>query len=241
MSIPRNSLLGSLWFQVLFATVAGIFCGHFAPAFSLNLKTLGDVFISLMRMVIAPVIFCSLVHGIAGMGEMRRVGRIAIKTLGYFLVITLAALIIALVAVNLWRPGVGMNVDLQSIDTHAISSYVAQGREQSVSSFLTSIVPDSFVGAFAQPNVIQVLVVSVLFAFALMLVGDQARPVLNLIGALNQIFYRMVGLIMRAAPLAAFGAIAFTVSKFGAGSLLKLGELIVEFYVVSLFFVVAVL
>jgi aerobic C4-dicarboxylate transport protein len=241
VTTQKSSLIGSLWFQVLVGTLAGVVCGYLAPAFSLNLKTLGDLFISLMRMVIAPVIFCSLVHGIAGMGEMRRVGRIAIKTLGYFLVITLAALVIALVAVNVWQPGVGMNVDFTTIDTHSISPYLAQGREQSLTGFLTSIVPDSFVGAFAQTNVIQVLVVSVLFAFALMLVGEPGRPVLTLVSALNQIFYRIVGFIMRAAPFAAFGSIAFTVSRFGIGSLVKLGELIVEFYVVSLIFVFAVL
>jgi aerobic C4-dicarboxylate transport protein len=234
-------MLRSLWFQVLVGTLAGIAVGHFAPAFALNLKILGDIFISLMKMIIAPVIFCSLVHGIASMHDMQRVGRIAIKTLGYFLVITLMALVIALVLVNTWRPGVGMNVDLHSIDTQSINSYVSQGREQSLSHFISGIVPDSFVGAFVQPNVIQVLVVSVVFAFALMLVPEQGRPVLSVVSALSHVFYRVVGLIMLVAPLAAFGSMAFTVSKFGAGSLVKLGELIVEFYVVSILFVVVVL
>jgi len=241
VTISSNSLLKSLWFQVLVATLAGIVLGHFAPELSLNLKPLGDIFISLMRMVIAPVIFCSLVHGIASMNDMRRVGRVAIKTLGYFFVITLSALAIALIVVNVWQPGAGMNINPQSIDTKTINTYVGQGGEQNLAAFLTSIVPDSFVGAFAQSNLIQVLVVSVLFAFALMLVPDQSRPVFNLLGAVSRVFYQMVNLIMRAAPLAAFGSIAFTVSRFGAGSLLKLGELIVEFYLVSLFFVVAVL
>ena len=221
--------------------MAGIVLGWAEPKFAAALKPLGDGFISLVRMVIAPIIFCSIVHGVAGMRDMRRVGRVALKALGYFLAVTLVALIVALVAVNLWKPGVGMNIDAAAIDTHSISTYTAQAGEQTVVQFLLNIIPATFIGAFTQPNVLQVVLVSLLFAFALTLVGDAARPVLDLIEALSAIFYRIVGFIMWAAPIGAFGSIAFTVGKFGSGSLWSLGALIVEFYVVSLLFVFLVL
>jgi aerobic C4-dicarboxylate transport protein len=238
---PRRRLIGQLWFQVVVATVVGILLGHFYPGIAEKTKPLGDAFINLIRMIIGPVIFCSVVHGIAGMNDMKRVGRVALKALGYFLAITLVALVIALVAVNLWKPGAGMNVDASAIDTHAVSTYTAQAGEQTVSQFLLNIIPTTFVGAFTQPNVLQVLLVSVLFAFALTLVGQRGRPVFDLIGALTPIFYRIVGFIMWVAPLGAFGSIAFTVGKFGTSSLISLGELIIEFYVVSLLFVFLVL
>jgi aerobic C4-dicarboxylate transport protein len=238
---PRRRLIGQLWFQVVVATVVGILLGHFYPGIAEKTKPLGDAFINLIRMIIGPVIFCSVVHGIAGMNDMKRVGRVALKALGYFLGITLVALVIALVAVNLWKPGAGMNVDASAIDTHAVSTYTAQAGEQTVTQFLLNIIPTTFVGAFTQPNVLQVLLVSVLFAFALTLVGERGRPVFHLIGALTPIFYRIVGFIMWVAPLGAFGSIAFTVGKFGTSSLISLGELIIEFYVVSLLFVFLVL
>ena len=166
---PRRRLIGQLWFQVVIATVAGILLGHFYPGVAEKTKPLGDAFISLVRMIIGPVIFCSVVHGVAGMNDMKRVGRVALKALGYFLAITLIALVIALVAVNLWKPGAGMNVDASAIDTKVVSTYTAQAGEQTVTQFLLNIIPTTFVGAFAQPNVLQVLLVSLLFAFALTL------------------------------------------------------------------------
>ncbi len=204
------------------------------------MKPCGDAFISLVRMIIAPVIFCSVVHGIAGMGDPRRVGRVALRALGYFLAITLLALIVALVVVNVWKPGAGMNIDARSIDTHAISAYTAQAGEQTITQFLLNIIPMTFVGAFAQPNVLQVVLVSVLFAFALSTIAA-AQPLLKVIEGIGAIFFRIVGFIMWVAPLGAFGAIAFTVGKFGGSSLWSLGALIVEFYVVSLLFVLLVL
>ena len=233
--------LGPLWFQVLAATAAGILLGHFYPDIAEKTKPLGDLFINLVRMIIGPVIFCSVVHGIAGMNDMKRVGRVALKALGYFLGITLIALVMALVVVNLWRPGAGMNVDAASLDTHAIATYTTQAGEQTVTQFLLNVVPTTFVGAFTQPNVLQVLLVSVLFAFGLTLVGERGRPVLNLVEALTPVFYRIVGFIMWVAPLGAFGSIAFTVGKFGTHSLVALGALILEFYLVSLLFVFVVL
>jgi aerobic C4-dicarboxylate transport protein len=238
---PRRRLIGQLWFQVVVATVAGILLGHFYPGVAEKTKPLGDAFINLVRMIIGPVIFCSVVHGVAGMNDMKRVGRVALKALGYFLAITLIALVIALVAVNVWKPGAGMNVDASDIDTKAVSTYTAQAGEQTVTQFLLNIIPSTFVGAFAQPNVLQVLLVSLLFAFALTLTGERGRPVFLFVEALAPIFYRIVGFIMWVAPLGAFGSIAFTVGKFGTSSLLSLGELILEFYAVSLLFVFLVL
>jgi aerobic C4-dicarboxylate transport protein len=238
---PRRRLIGQLWFQVLAATAAGILFGHFSPSLAEKTKPLGDAFISLVRMIIGPIIFCSVVHGVAGMNDMKRVGRVALKALGYFLAVTLAALIIALLAVNLWKPGAGMNVDANAIDTHAVSTYTTQAGEQTITQFLLNIIPTTFVGAFTQSNVLQVLFVSILFAFALMLIGERGRPVFNLVEALAAIFYRIVGFIMWVAPLGAFGSIAFTVGKFGSHSLVRLGALILEFYVISLLFVFAVL
>ena len=238
---PRRRLIGQLWFQVLVATVAGILLGYFDPGLAEKTKPLGDAFINLDRMIIGPIIFCSVVHGVAGMNDMKRVGRVALKALGYFLAITLLALIIALAAVNLWKPGVGMNVDAAAIVTHAVSTYTAQAGKQTVTQFLLDIIPNTFIGAFTQPNVLQVLFVSVLFAFALTLIGERGRPVFALVEALTPIFYRIVGFIMWVAPLGAFGSIAFTVGKFGTSSLIQLGELILEFYVVSLLFVFLVL
>ncbi len=221
--------------------MAGIALGCLDPGLGQSMKPLGDAFIALVRMIIAPVIFCSIVHGVAGMRDMRRVGRVALKALAYFMAVTLVALVMALVAVNLWKPGAGMDIDPRAIDTHAISTYTAQAGEQTVTQFLLNIIPMTFVGAFSQPNVLQVVLVSVLFAFALTKLGDSARPVLDLIEGLSAIFYRIVGFIMWAAPLGAFGSIAFTVGKFGSGSLWSLGALIVEFYVVSVAFVAVVL
>jgi aerobic C4-dicarboxylate transport protein len=233
-------IVAQLWFQVLAATALGIVLGIFYPSTAARMKPLGDAFVALVRMLIAPVIFCTVVHGIAGMRDLKRVGRVALKSLVYFEAITTLALVIALLAVNLSQPGAGMNVDLHSIDTRAISEYTSQAREQSVWSFLLGIVPSTFFGAFARPDVLPVLFVSVLFALALSSLGARARPITDLVGALSEIFFRIVSFIMWVAPLGAFGAIAFTVGRFGAGSLWSLAKLILEFYLVSLAFVLVV-
>jgi aerobic C4-dicarboxylate transport protein len=234
-------LARQLWFQVLVAMVAGALLGYARPDFGAQMQPLGDLFVNLIRMIIGPVIFCTVVHGIASMNDMRRVGRVALKALIWFEAITLVALVFALVAVNLWQPGAGMNVDPAALDASAVRSYATAAQHQSLAEFLLHIVPATFVSAFVQGDVLQVLFISVLFAFALALVGEPAKPVLDFIGRLSQVFFRIVGLIMWVAPLGAFGAIAFTVGRFGAGSLLSLGALIVEFYVVCLVFVFVVL
>jgi aerobic C4-dicarboxylate transport protein len=234
-------LARQLWFQVLVAMVLGTALGYARPDLGTRMQPLGDAFINLIRMIIAPVIFCTVVHGVASMNDMKRVGRVAIKALVWFEGITLSALVFALVAVNLWQPGAGMNVDPASLDASSVRTYTNAAQNQTFADYLLHIIPNSFISPFVQGDVLQVLFVSVLFAFALALTGEPARPVLDIIGRLSQIFFRIVGLIMWAAPLGAFGAIAFTVGRFGATSLLSLGALIVEFYVVCLLFVFLVL
>jgi aerobic C4-dicarboxylate transport protein len=233
-------LWGKLWFQVLVGMLAGIALGHFAPNTGAAMKPLGDAFIALIRMLIGPVIFCTVVHGIARMNDMARVGRVALKAIVYFEVVTTIALVFALVGVNLVRPGAGMNIDSHALDAKAVASYVATAHQQSVQDYLLHIIPTTFVSAFTQGEVLPALFVSVLFAFALALTGEAGRPVLTLVESASKVFFRMVGLVMWAAPIGAFGALAFTVGKFGWGSLVQLGALIGEFYGVSLLFVVVV-
>ena len=220
---------------------AGVMLGLFDPALGEQMKPLGDAFIALVRMLIAPVIFCTVVHGVAGMNDMRRVGRVALKALIYFEAVTTLALILALLAVNLWRPGAGMNVNLAGLDAHPAAQYTAQAAHQNVSDYILHIVPKTFTSAFVDGDVLQVLLVSVLAAFALTAMGARGRPIVDAVDAAAQVFFKIVGFVMWAAPLGAFGAIAFTVGKFGAGSLLSLGALIAEFFVVCALFVFVVL
>jgi aerobic C4-dicarboxylate transport protein len=230
-----------LWFQVLAAMILGALLGYVQPDLGARMAPLGDAFIRLVRMIIAPVIFCTVVHGVAAMNDMKRVGRVAIKALVYFEVITLIALAFALVAVNLWRPGVGMNVDLAALDAGAVRNYAEAAQNESVADFLLNIIPRTFFSAFVDGDVLQILFVSVLFAFALVLAGERGKPILHLIERASAIIFQIVGLIMWVAPVGAFGAIAFTVGRFGADSLASLGALLLEFYVVCLLFVFVVL
>jgi aerobic C4-dicarboxylate transport protein len=238
---PRGKLLGQLWFQVIVATVVGILLGHFQPELGAKMKPFGDAFIALVRMIIAPIIFCTVVHGVAGMNDMKKVGRVALKALIYFEIVTTLALIISLVLVNLWKPGVGMNVDLAALDTSAVGAYVEQAKHQTAVEFLLHIIPTTFASAFVQPDVLQVLFVALLFAFALIAIGEPAKPVFDGVEKLSQVFFKIVGFIMWAAPLGAFGSIAFTVGRFGAESLLSLGNLIAEAFVACAIFTVVVL
>jgi aerobic C4-dicarboxylate transport protein len=233
-------LLRQLWFQVVVGMLAGVLLGHFAPDFGAAMKPLGDAFIALIRMLIGPVIFCTVVHGVARMNDMARVGRVALKAIVYFEGVTTLALVFALIGVNLMKPGAGMNIDPHALDAKQMAGYVATAHQQSVQDYLLHIIPTTFVSAFANAEVLPVLFVSVLFAFALALSGDVGKPVLNVVESASQVFFRMVGLVMWAAPVGAFGAIAFTVGKFGWGSLVPLGSLIGEFYLVCLLFTVIV-
>jgi aerobic C4-dicarboxylate transport protein len=235
------SWYGKLWVQVLIAMAVGIVLGHFFPAFGVRMQPLGDTFIKAIRVLIAPIIFCTVVHGIARMADLARVGRVALKTLIYFEVVTTLALIIGLAAVNIWRPGVGMNVNLATVDTSAVKTFVTQTQNQGVVSFLMNMIPSTFIGAFAEGNVLQVLLLAVVCGFALTWLRDAGKPVLDLIDVISRMLFQIVKIVMWTAPLGAFGAIAFTVGKFGAVSLLSLGKLILGFYVTCLIFIGIVL
>jgi aerobic C4-dicarboxylate transport protein len=219
----------------------GIVLGRFDPDLGVRMQPLGDAFIKAIRMLIAPIIFCTVVHGIARMVDVARVGRVALKAIVYFEALTTVALGIGLIAVNLWKPGRGMNVDLTHLDTSAVQTYVAHPGNGSVTQFLTNIIPGTFVGAFTGDNVLQVLFVSVLCAFALTQAGHRGKPVVDFIEAASRMLFSVVGIVMWAAPLGAFGAIAFTVGKFGTGSLVSLGKLLGSFYVTCLIFVFGIL
>src|ERR1700728_876507 len=230
-----------LWVHVLVAMAIGIALGKFDPSLAVRMQPLGDGFIKLIRMLIAPIIFCTVVHGIARMADLARVGRVALKAIIYFEVLTTVALVIGLAAVNIWKPGRGMNVNLAHVDTSAVQTYVAHPESTSVTQFLTNIIPNTFVGAFTEGSVLQVLFISVLCAFALAQVGARGKPILDFIEAASQMLFKVVAIVMWTAPIGAFGAIAFTVGKFGAGSLVSLGKLLGGFYVTCVIFVFGVL
>jgi aerobic C4-dicarboxylate transport protein len=220
---------------------AGIALGALFPDIGVRMEPLGDAFIRAIRVLIAPIIFCTVVHGIASMANMAKVGRVALKALIYFEVLTTIALVIGLVAVNLFQPGAGMHVDLSHVDTSSVAQYLEQTQKRTTAQFLLNIIPNTFVGAFSEGNVLQVLYVSVLCGFALSWLGPAGKPLTDLIEVAAQMFFRIVAFVMWAAPIGAFGAIAFTVGKFGAGSLLSLGKLVVSFYITCLVFIFAVL
>jgi aerobic C4-dicarboxylate transport protein len=205
------------------------------------LKPLGDLFIKLVRMLVAPIIFCTVVHGIASVREAKRVGRLALKALMYFEIVTTLALVIALVLVNAWAPGANMHVDPASLSDKSVAAVEASAQHANFGEFLLDIVPSSAIGAFADGDVLPVPFIFILFAFALSAIGAKAAPVVEAIGTATQILFKMIGYVMVVAPIGAFGAIAFTVGKFGPSTLFALGELVAEFYVCCAAFLVLVL
>lgn len=235
----RKPLWQQLWLWVLAAMIIGVALGHFAPASGVAMQPLGDAFIRLIQMVIGPLIFCTIVSGIANMGEMSRVGRIALKSLALFYLLTFCAVVIALVGANILQPGVGMNINPSALDGSKLGEYLGRAEQVSVTSFILNIIPKTFVGAFVEGNVLQVLFLAVMSGFALIWMGERARPLLNVIDAALQMIFRIVAMVMWVAPIGAFGAIAFTVGKFGVGSLASLGTLIGEFYLVCAIFILA--
>ena len=230
-----------LYFQVWCAIVAGVVLGYVRPDLGAAMKPLGDGFIKIIRMLIGPIIFCTVVHGIVGMTDLTRVGRVALKALLYFEVVTTLALAVGLIVVNVWAPGAGMNVDAAAIDTTTIQAYTTQARQQGVVEFLLHIVPNTAVGAFAEGEILQVLFLSVLFAFALSLVGARAAPLVDAIAIVSQVLFRIVGMVMTLAPIGAFGAMAYTIGAYGVASLWPLARLVAGFYVSCLIFIVIVL
>ena len=232
---------GHLYVQVLLAIAAGILLGHFYPALATDMKPLGDAFIKLVKMVIAPVIFLTVVTGIAGMRDMGKVGRVAGKAMIYFLTFSTLALIIGMIIANVVRPGAGLNIDPTTIDARSVASYSAQAHEQSLVGFLTNIIPATPVSAFASGDILQVLFFSVLLGTALSLVGERADPVMSVLNSLMAAMFRLVAILMKVAPIGAFGAMAFTIGRYGIGSIANLAMLVATFYITSLLFVLVVL
>jgi aerobic C4-dicarboxylate transport protein len=234
-------LYKDLSIQILVAMLLGVLVGYVWPGSADSMKPLGDFFIKLVRMLVAPIIFCTVVHGIASVGEAKRVGRVAIKALIYFEIVTTIALVLGLVLVNAWAPGVGMNVNPATLVGSTASTAEEMARPVGFGEFLLNLVPASAVGAFADGDVIPVLFFSLMFAFGLLAMGPKGRPMIDGIQFLSQILFKMIGFAMYVAPIGAFGAIAFTVGKFGPSTLFALGRLVAEFYVCCALFVALVL
>lgn len=234
-------LFKSLYFQVLLAIAAGIVIGHLSPSFSTQLKPFGDGFIKLIKMMIAPIIFCTIVTGIASMQDTKKIGRVGIKALVYFEVVTTIALIIGLVVINLLQPGSGMNVDANTLNAKEAAVYISQGKSQTPADFLLNIIPENIVNAIANNNLLQVLFFSVLIGFALSKIKEKALPLLNVIQSLEDALFGIIKMIMKLAPIGAFGAMAFTIGKYGVGSLSSLGGLMLSFYITCLIFILIVL
>ena len=230
-----------LYVQVLAAILAGVLLGQFAPATGEALKPLGDAFIKLVRLVIAPVIFLTISTGIAGMRDLGAVGRVAAKALAYFLVLSTFALIVGLVVANVVRPGAGLNIDPASLDPAKVADYAHQAHETTIAGFLLAMIPETLLSALTQGNILQVLVVAILFGIALATAGQRGEPVLRVLDHLSVVVFRLVEIVMRFAPIGAFGAMAFTIGKYGLASLAHLGLLVATFYLTSLLFVVVVL
>ena len=231
----------TLYFQVLVAISAGVLLGIFYPQLAQDLKPLGDGFVKLIKMLIAPIIFCTVVTGIAGMEKLREVGKTGGLALLYFEAVTTLALIVGLLVVNIAKPGAGMNIDTATLDAHAVAQYAQPGALPGVVDFLLNIIPTTFLDAFAKGDVLQVLLLSVLFGFALHAAGGRASVVYELLDKSSKVLFAIVGIVMKAAPLGAFGAMAFAIGKFGAGTLVSLGKLLGCFYLTCLFFVLVVL
>lgn len=234
-------LYKSLYFQVITAITLGVLLGHFLPETGAAMKPLGDGFIKLIKMIIAPIIFCTVVVGIAGMEDMKKVGKTGGLALLYFEVVSSLALIVGLVIVNLAQPGAGMNIDPASLDTKSIAAYTAPGKMQSTTDFLLNVIPSSVVDAFAKGEILQVLLFSVMFGFALHRFGGRGTMIFDFIEKFSHVLFAIVGFIMKVAPIGAFGAMAFTIGKHGLGSLAQLGMLMATFYVTCLLFIFGVL
>ena len=230
-----------IYVQVLGAILLGVLVGHVWPGVGAALKPLGDGFVKLVRMIIAPVIFLTIVGGIAHLRELGALGRIVAKAFAYFLTMSTFALIVGLIVANLIQPGTGLHIDPATLDSSKIADYAAKAHEQSVTGFLLAIIPQTLLGALADGEILQVLFVAILVGIAITLVGERAAPLVTLIDAAEGVVFRLVGILMRAAPIGAFGAMAFTVGQYGIGVLANLAGLVATFYLTSLLFVLVVL
>ncbi|GBL60585.1 c4-dicarboxylate transporter DctA [Pseudomonas citronellolis] len=239
--MTKQPFYKSLYVQVLIAIAIGIALGHYYPQTAVLMKPLGDGFVKLIKMAIAPIIFCTVVTGIAGMQSMKAVGKTGGMALLYFEIVSTIALIIGLVVVNVVQPGAGMHVDPASLDTSKIAAYAAAGAKQSTVDFLMNIIPNTVVGAFANGDILQVLFFSVLFGYALHRLGSYGQPIFQFIERFTQVMFNIINVIMKVAPIGAFGAMAFTIGAYGVGSLVQLGQLMACFYITCLLFVLIVL
>jgi aerobic C4-dicarboxylate transport protein len=239
--MAKKRFYQTLYFQVITAIVIGVVLGHLYPETGAAMKPLGDGFIKLIKMIIAPIIFCTVVVGIAGMEDMKKVGKTGAYALIYFEVVSSFALIVGLVIVNLIQPGAGMNVDAKLLDTKQIAAFTGPGKMQSTTEFLLNVIPGSVVDAFAKGEILQVLLFAVLFGFALHTFGGRGTLVFDFIEKFSHVLFGIVGIIMKVAPLGAFGAMAFTIGKYGVGTLASLGKLMATFYLTCLVFIFVVL
>jgi len=241
MNMAVKPFWKTLYFQVLVAIALGILTGWLFPDFGRALKPLGDGFIKLVKMIITPVIFLTVVTGIAGMADLKAFGRVGAKAMAYFLTFSTLALVVGLVVGNVARPGDGLNIDPATLDQGAVSTYVSKAKEQSVTDFVLDIIPDTAISAFTSGQILQVLFVAILFGVALALIGEKGERVLGTLRTLTAVVFRMVHILMYAAPIGAFGAMAFTIGQYGIGTLANLAGLIATFYITSLLFVVVIL
>ncbi len=230
-----------LYFQVIFAIIAGVLLGYFEPKYAQQFQPLGDAFVKLVKMIIAPVIFLTIVTGIAGMTHLATVGRVFAKTMVYFLFFSTLALIVGMIVAHVVQPGAGMHINVADLDQNAVKSYVAKSHEMSLTGFLMDVIPKTLMSPFVGDNILQVLFVAVLFGISLAMSGDRGKPVLNFLESLTVPVFKLVHILMKAAPIGAFGAMAFTIGKFGLSSLLNLAWLVGTFYITSLFFVLVIL
>ncbi len=237
----RKPLYKSLYFQVIVAITIGILLGHFYPETGVALKPLGDGFVKLIKMVIAPIIFCTVVSGIAGMQNMKSVGKTGGYALLYFEIVSTIALIIGLIVVNVVQPGAGMHIDVTTLNASSVAAYAAAGAQQTTVGFLLNVIPTTVVGAFANGDILQVLMFSVIFGFALHRLGAYGKPVLDLIDRFAHVMFNIINMIMKLAPIGAFGAMAFTIGQYGVGSLVQLGQLMLCFYITCVVFILVVL
>lgn len=230
-----------LYVQVIFAIVAGALIGHFYPQTGEALKPLGDAFIKLVKMIIAPVIFLTIVTGLAGMGTLRGVGSVVGKAFAYFFTFSTLALIVGLIVANVIQPGRGMNIDPSTLDASTVTGYAEKAHETSLTGFVMDIIPTTLVSAFVEGNILQVLFVAILFGIGMIMVGDKAKPVLAVMESASFAIFRVVDILMKAAPIGAFGAFAFTIGKYGIGSVVNLAALVGTFYLTSALFVIVIL
>jgi aerobic C4-dicarboxylate transport protein len=239
--IMRKPFYKILYVQVLFAIFVGILLGHYWPDTGVAMKPLGDAFIKLIKMIIGPIIFCTVVSGIAGMRDMKKVGRVGGKALLYFEIVSTFALLLGLIATHVLKPGVGFNIDPATLDTKSIAQYVSKAHGQSTVEFFMHIIPDTIFSAFANGDILQILMVSMFFGSALAVVGERARIIHDMVDQVSKVFFHIVHVITKVAPIGAFGAMAFTIGKYGLGSLIPLLKLIGTFYLTAIVFVLVVL